>query len=147
MRVKLQFPEPVIFSCELPVRITDLNYGNHLGNDRLLSFAHEARVQWLLSLGYTEMNMAGSGLIMADAMIQFQGEAFYGDSLRVQLALKDIKPNSFDLYYQLSTLRQDQHERIALMKTAMVSYHYAQKKVSQFPESILTRLTRSMGQD
>ena len=31
-RVKLELPETFSFSTELTVRVTDLNYGGHLGN-------------------------------------------------------------------------------------------------------------------
>ena len=32
-RVRVAYPESTLFCCELPVRITDLNYGDHLGHD------------------------------------------------------------------------------------------------------------------
>lgn len=36
-RVNLSFPEkPADFNCVLPVRVSDINYGGHLGNDRLV---------------------------------------------------------------------------------------------------------------
>ncbi|WP_255669390.1 hypothetical protein [Myroides oncorhynchi] len=41
-RVKLNLPTEFIFETKIPVRITDLNYGNHLGNDKLLSISHAA---------------------------------------------------------------------------------------------------------
>ena len=39
------------FQVEMAVRVTDLNYGGHLGNDRLLSLVHEARVAFLAEHG------------------------------------------------------------------------------------------------
>ena len=48
-RLELKAREPYPFSCEMVVRTTDLNYGGHLGNDRLLSLVHEARVAFLAS--------------------------------------------------------------------------------------------------
>jgi len=32
-RIKILLPEHFSFSCSIPIRITDLNYGNHVGND------------------------------------------------------------------------------------------------------------------
>ena len=46
-RVKVALPATFPFRTEIPVRITDLNYGGHLGNDALLGLLHEARVHFL----------------------------------------------------------------------------------------------------
>ncbi len=78
-RIKIDLPESFSFSTSIPVQITDLNYGAHVGNDKVLSFLHEARVRYLQSLGYTEFNMEGIGLIMSDAALIFKNEMFYGD--------------------------------------------------------------------
>ena len=47
-RIKLALPDRWTFSTELPVRISDINYGGHLGNDAVLALAQEARVRFLL---------------------------------------------------------------------------------------------------
>jgi len=33
------------------VQLTDTNYGNHVGHDTVMGLLHEARVQWLMSVG------------------------------------------------------------------------------------------------
>ncbi len=54
-RIKIEMPEKFIYKTEIPVRITDINYGGHLGNDSLLSIIHEARVRFLKHLEYSEV--------------------------------------------------------------------------------------------
>jgi len=44
-RIKIEIPDKFIYKTEIPIRITDINYGGHLGNDSLLSIIHEARVR------------------------------------------------------------------------------------------------------
>jgi acyl-CoA thioesterase FadM len=68
-RIKINLPEAFSFSTNIPVRITDLNYGGHVGNDAFLSLLHEARMQFLQQFGYSEMNVEGVGLIMSDVGI------------------------------------------------------------------------------
>ncbi len=51
-RIEVQLPEKFIFSTELAVRVTDLNYGNHVGNDSTLGLMHEARLQFYRKLGF-----------------------------------------------------------------------------------------------
>jgi len=53
-RIKLELPEIMVFSTEIPVRITDINYGGHLGNDSILSIVQEARVRFLNKYNYSE---------------------------------------------------------------------------------------------
>lgn len=54
-RLKLILPESFLFSTTIAVRITDLNYGNHLANDKVLSILHEARMQFFQHYGYSEV--------------------------------------------------------------------------------------------
>jgi acyl-CoA thioesterase FadM len=56
-------PATYTFSTELTIRITDLNYGGHVGNDSFLSLIQEARQQYLKKLGYGELDFEGSALI------------------------------------------------------------------------------------
>ena len=44
-RVKLELPAQFNFRTNIPIRIQDLNYGNHVGNDAILSIMHEARLR------------------------------------------------------------------------------------------------------
>ena len=80
-RIKIDLPSAFKFSTKIKVRITDLNYGNHVGNDTVLSLFHEARVQYLESIGFKELEFAGFGLIMSDAALVFLNEIFYGEEL------------------------------------------------------------------
>src|SRR6478672_8825727 len=121
-RIKLSVPARFSFSTQIPVRITDINYGNHLGNDSVLSILHEARMQYLQSIGYTELSFAGIGLIMSDVAIEFKGEAFYGDILNAFVTAGDISRVGFDLYYKLT--KSSNEEVVAIAKTGMICFDY-----------------------
>ncbi len=136
-RVKIELPEKVLGVFEIPVRISDINYGNHLGNDALVSIVHEARVQWLRSLNFTELNIGGVGLIMSDLAVQFKSEVFYGDSIRVTILPGTPSSVGFDLYY---SLRNSQNILVAQAKTGMVCFDYEKKKVAPIPVSFRTVL-------
>ncbi len=71
-RVKIDVPDEFSYTTHIPVRITDLNYGGHVGNDTILSLIHEARIQFLGHYGYGELNMEGVGLIMSDCRHRIQ---------------------------------------------------------------------------
>lgn len=135
-RVKLTMPDRFSFSTQIPVRITDINYGGHVGNDAILSLIHEARLQYLQHLGYTELNLQGVGLLMIDAAIEFKHELFYGNSLTIAVTAADISRSSFNLYYKMETVKEDKTVVVALVKTGMICYDYAAKKVASIPNDV-----------
>jgi acyl-CoA thioesterase FadM len=136
-RVKITIPEKWLFDCTIPVRIADINYGQHLGNDALVSMLHEARVQWLQALNYSELNIEGAGLIMADLAVIYKNESFYGDLLLFKLYLGETSAVSFELVYEVINLQQKQ---MAIAKTGMVCFNYALKKVSELPLPFLQKI-------
>ncbi|MBK8521680.1 MAG: thioesterase family protein [Ferruginibacter sp.] len=135
-RIKIDIPEKVMATCVIPVRIADINYGNHVGNDAFVSIIHEARMMWLKQYGYTELNMEGMGLIMSDLAIEFKNESFYGDLIEVKLSAREISRVAFELYYRLFAKRNDEHILLANAKTGMVCYDYDAKKVIAVPEKL-----------
>jgi len=139
-RVKIDLPETFIFKTSLPVRITDLNYGNHVGNDKVLSFVHEARVRWLVSLGYSELNLEGVGMIMADATLQFKSEIFYGDELEISLQPVEFSRVGFDLVYKIEKKSSGDSEIAAVVRTSMICYDYSLKKVTGLPETAKNKM-------
>ena len=46
MKIKFKVPSKYHFETKLKIRVSDLNYGGHLGNDSVLSLAHESRVRF-----------------------------------------------------------------------------------------------------
>jgi acyl-CoA thioester hydrolase len=141
MRIRIEFDQPFAFSTTIQVRIGDINYGGHVGNDSILSLIHEARMQYLTQWGFTEMNAGGCGLIMADAAIQYKGEAFYGDPITVSIYASNLQKVSFDLFYKLSADRSNAVADIAFAKTGMVCFDYTSRTVTPIPDHLRVRLS------
>ncbi len=140
-RVKIKFPdEKPLFITVLPVRISDINYGAHLGNDSVLSLMHEARMQMLASWGYTELEAGGISLIMADVMIAYKTEAFYGDVLDVKIYASEMDDRSFDLLYHFSTNRYGAQKDVAHAKTGMACFDYKVRKIAPISAELKNRL-------
>ena len=139
-RIRLELPKEFDFSTQIQVRITDINYGGHVGNDKILTIIHEARIQFLKSFGYTEMQFEGTSLIMSDVAIEFKNELFFGDDLKVFVTTTDFSKVAFDIYYKLIKNNKGQEVIIAIAKTGMVCYNYDVKKVSSVPEKAINKL-------
>lgn len=139
-RIKIDLPSNLNFQTSIPVRITDLNYGGHVGNDAILSIIHEARVQFLKNIGYSELDFSGLGLIMTDVGIEFKNELFYGDTVVASVGCANLTKISFDIFYRLEKKANDLSQWVATAKTGMVCYDYARKKVSSIPEEAREKL-------
>jgi acyl-CoA thioester hydrolase len=144
-RVKIEVPEKFSFEVVIPIRITDLNYGNHVGNDTILSILHEARVQYFKSLGYGELDFGGVGLIMSDVAIEFKNEIFYGEKIFASVTATDFSKVSFEVYYKLEKenshkLTTDKRTLVAVAKTGMVCYDYSVKKIVSIPNEAKMKL-------
>ena len=139
-RIKIEIPQQCLATFNIPVRITDINYGNHVGNDAFVSIIHETRMQWLQEHGYTELNIEGTGLIMSDLAVEFKNESFYGDLVEAKISAGEISRVSFELYYQLFAKRNNELVLLANAKTGMICYDYSAKKVAAMPEQLKVML-------
>jgi acyl-CoA thioester hydrolase len=135
-RIRIELPEQFIFSTKIAIRITDINYGGHVGNDTILTLIHEARVQFLKHFGYEELNVEGTSLIMSDAAIEFKNELFYGDTITAFVTANNFSRVGFDLVYKLT--RND--TSVAHAKTGMICYDYKLKKVVSLPDKAKEKL-------
>lgn len=137
-RVKIELPAGWTFRTEIPVRITDVNYGQHVGNDTMLAFLQEARVQWLRSLGYpSELLAAPVGLILVDLAVRMKAEAAYGDRLAVQLAVAEWSKVGFELVYLLTKVAGG--EEVARATTGFVFFDYTARKLAPAPAEFRAR--------
>ena len=143
-RIKISLPDQFSFSCNIPVRITDINYGGHVGNDTVLSIIHEARMLFLKNLGYTEMNLAGAGMIMSDVAIEFKNELFYGDTVIASVVVGEISKIAFDVIYKLEKETEGKKILVAAAKTGMITYDYDKKKIVSIPQSAVDSFQSSV---
>ena len=141
-RVKIELPEKFILKTEIVIRVSDLNYGAHLGNDSILSICHEARLRFLKYFGFSELDIEGSGIIMTDAAIQYKAEGFYGDKLIIEIGVMDFTKKGCDFVYRLTN--KETQKVIALVKTGLVFYDYKNKKVVSIPPGFKIKLNQSI---
>ncbi len=133
-RVKLELRPDYPFSFGISVRTTDLNYGGHLGNDRLLSLVHEARVAFLADHQWSEMDCAGVSLILSDTAVVYRAEAFAGEILSIEVAAGEASRSGFRLFFRIT--RPSDDRLIALVENGMACFDYEAGKVVALPREI-----------
>ena len=139
-RIKLAFPEPVLFTTELSIQISDINYGGHVGNDRYLTLLQEVRYRWFQHMKYdNEMSLGeNTGIIVADAAVQYMAEMFYGDVLTADLSVGDVTHLGMDIFYRLT--RASDSKVCCIAKTGVVCFNYETRKMTPMPESFKDKL-------
>lgn len=139
-RIQLELPEKFIFETDLTIRASDINYGGHVGNDRILTLMQEARILFYRSVGFKdELSFEGNvGHLIADAVLLYKAEAFLGDIITVKITASDFNKYGFDMYYQI--INKESGKEIARGKTGMVCYDYVRKKVTAVPGVLRDKL-------
>ena len=131
-RVTLDLPEHFPFSTDIPIRISDINYGNHLGHDSIITLIHEARVRFLHAYGFTELDIDGFGLVMTDLVILYKAEGLYGEILKIEVGIQDVTTYGCDLVYRITN--KETGTEVARAKTGIVIYDYEKRKVVEVPK-------------
>ena len=136
--LKPQSHYPVTVTLE--VRVSDLNYGAHLGYDRLLTLAHDARLKLFNQLSVTEMDLGDgtTGIIAADVAISYRGEAFLHDPLLFELKPIEVGLGSFRLAHRVTNLRTQ--NLAALLEVGFAAFDYKSRKPARLPESFKDKL-------
>jgi acyl-CoA thioester hydrolase len=138
-RIKLDLPTVLPFKTQIPVRITDINYGGHLGNDALLSLIHEARVQYFASLGYSEHNVEGVGIIMTDAVLLYKAQVFQGDVLQIAIGVTDLSNTGADIVYRVTSTQTG--KETARVKTRIAFFDYQRGTLVEMPGQFRSKVS------
>ena len=140
-RVELNLPDKFLYKTEIAVRASDLNYGNHLGHDQILTLMQDARVEFYRTLGFkNELNLEGQvGHVIADVVIQYKSESFLGDKLIINISVTDFNKYGFDMYYLVENAAT--RKEVARAKIGMVCFDYETRKIARIPEILKVRLT------
>jgi acyl-CoA thioester hydrolase len=144
-RIKIELPNDFLFQTDMNVRVYDLNYGAHLGNDRVLAMFHEARVQFLQFLGITNERdgMDGLGIIMTDAAVVYKAESFLGDQLSIKVTVGDLTTKSMDILYLIEN--SSTGKEVARGKTGILCFDYKTRKISAIPDKYLKIIEDLLG--
>jgi acyl-CoA thioesterase FadM len=123
----------------MTVRSTDINVGNHLGNDSLISMISDARTLFLSECGIAMQGVAnrGAGMIVTDLATIYKAEARYRDELLFQIGVMDFNTYGGDIFYHIT--RPADGAVIALAKNGFVFFDYLTSKVQAMPEDFRAR--------
>jgi acyl-CoA thioester hydrolase len=124
--------------ARIEVRVGDINYGGHMGNDKALLVFHDARIRYLESLGFSEHEIGGAAIIMRDAHVAFRKEVFLHDILLVDVGIDDVTATSFNMLY---TVRRESDDAVVFTgSTGLVAFNYDTRKPVKVPDVFLEKI-------
>jgi len=127
---------------EYQVGIGDINYGGHMGNDKALQVFHDARINFLKELGYTELDMGnGVAVIIVEANVKYKQEVFLHDILETVVWVSKIDGLKWTISYD--TKRKNDGKIVLTGSTLMFCYDYHRKKITKIPGDFLAKVSDS----
>lgn len=121
------------FFIDQPVRVTDLNYGAHVGITQMHGMAHSARFSLLASHGLTELDVGGVGLMAVESNIKLSAESFPGAILRFFVDIEIVSKTKFKCIVRVFNNETNQH--VATIEDLMICFDYERKRPAAIPET------------
>jgi len=123
-----------IFSTVLSIRVYDLNYGAHLGNDSFVSLVHEARAQFFHKYGWTEANIDNTniGVIMKNLVVIYKSQGRFSDKIKIDISVKNLKSRQFEMLYLLTKVKSN--EELGRCMTKFLFFDYRENKIAKMPK-------------
>lgn len=139
-RIKLAPLDHYPYYYETNVEVTDLNYGNHMGNDSLVGIIHRARVHFLHRLGASEQNLGDgkTGILLTDLIVNYREEGFLFDKLSVESSIGEMGSKGFRMFHRITA---NKGRLIALAETGIVAFNYRERKVVRIPEIFVSKVS------
>lgn len=144
-RIKLKRQERYQFHHQLTVRVGDINYGGHLGNDAVVRLCNEARVQLMRQLGCSELDLGdgATGMVMTELAVNYLGEGFLFDEVTVHSRVDSVGYYGFRVHHLLEKETDDGAVPVALVQTALSAFDGASRQIGELPPSFCEALERA----
>ncbi len=88
-------------SIPLTVRSDDLNFAQHVAHQNYFIYFQEARIAYLGQFGFSELDICGCAMLIAEASCRYRKELFFGDRLRVSCRVVRLNPKTFVMGYAI----------------------------------------------
>jgi len=144
-RIKLKRQEHYQFHHHLTVRISDINYGGHLGNDAVVRLCNEARVAMMRELGCSELDLGDgqTALVMTELAVNYVGEGFLFDEVIIHSRVDQVGYFGFRVHHLLEKDEEGATRVVALVETALSAFDHGSRQIGELPSSFLEALQRS----
>jgi acyl-CoA thioesterase FadM len=141
-RVKVDVPDQFLFNMERNVGISDVNYARHLDSVTMVQFLHEARLQFLASLGFTEANIYGLGMVVTDMAVDYRSESFANDRLIIDVGVSNFNRYGLDIMLQVTNSALE--SVVCQAKIGVVFFDFDKHQISPMPDAFKAMLEKRL---
>ena len=143
-RVKIILPDQFLFNMERRIGISDVNYAKHLDSIAMVKILHEARLQFLASLGFTEGNIFGLGMVVTDLAVEYRSESFANDMLIIDVGVSGFNRYGFDIGLQVTNSALE--TMVCNGKMGVVFFDFDKHQIIDVPSAFKALLGRQESQ-
>jgi acyl-CoA thioester hydrolase len=129
------------FKIDIPVRISDINYGGHLGHAELIKITHQARWKFFSEFSLREDNLDGSGVIVKALNVNYKAESFFDDILHISIYLREITKTSCIFLYEIT---KNDNLPVATVIETVLFMNYDSRRIQRVPHVIHDLKEKSM---
>ena len=133
--------DKVDFKINLSVRISDINYGGHLGHAELIKITHQARLKFLSAYALKESNLNRAGIIVKHLIVDYKGEAFFEDLLTISIKISEITKTSCTFFYKID---KDINKPVATVQELVLFMNYEKRRLVRVPQVIIELKEKSI---
>jgi 4-hydroxybenzoyl-CoA thioesterase len=144
-RSNISAPEKALFRMERKVGLSDINYAKHLDSVSMVKVLHEARLQFLASLGFTESNIYGLGLVVTGLTVDYRSESFANDLLVIDAGVSEFNRYGFDI--GLTVSNEALESVVCAGQIGNVFFDFDRHKIAEVPAAFKTLLGYSQAEN
>jgi len=119
------------YKIDISVRISDVNYGGHLGHAELIKITHQARLKFLSEFSLKEDDLDGAGIIIKELLVKYKGEAFFDDILHISIFIDKIEKASCNFLYEIT---KNNDQSVATVLETMLFMNYKTRRIVRVPK-------------
>lgn len=131
-RIKVEFPETVVFTTAIDIHGVYINRGNHVGNSSYVELCNETAQRFFIAREVPEYTVGQQTLLNVGYAVQVKSEAKYGDTLRAELAVSNFHGKGCDFFYRFS--QGHSGALVALARFSYLSFNYQAGQVEAAAE-------------
>ncbi|MBM3268064.1 MAG: acyl-CoA thioesterase [Candidatus Sericytochromatia bacterium] len=129
---------PATYTHDLTVRFRDCDALGHVNNAVFLTYLEEARAAWFFAVVGGPRDPERFNFILASVQIAYKSPVRYGERIRVEVGVGEVRNRSFALEYALSTGDRP----VATATTVQVTYDYTVGTPVPIPPDLAAALSR-----
>ena len=95
-------------------------------------------MRFFKALGYSELDVEGVGIVVADVAAQYRSEAFHGETLVVEMGADDFNKYGYDLVWRLSDKASGRE--VARGKHGIMFFDYTARKPTSAPPAFVAKV-------